>query len=310
MRVLVSGSSGLVGTALMEALRRSGHTVNRLVRVGGVSGPGDVSWDSVSGKIADGGLEGADSVVHLAGASIAEGRWTASRKRLLRTSRVEATRHLVDALGRLSRPPKVLVSASAIGYYGDRGEELLTEQSAPGNDFLSRLARDWETEVARAEQYGIRTVMLRFGVILSPAGGALARMLLPFKLGVGGRLGSGKQWMSWLSLPEAVGIVQYAIENEALRGAVNAVAPNPARNAEFTRTLANLLHRPAIFPAPAFALKLALGEMGEALLLSSQRVIPARLRERSYRFAHPELEAALRAVLREEGRGARGRESG
>lgn len=298
MRVLVSGASGLVGSAVMAALRRAGHTANRLVRPGGAVVPGDIGWDPVSGKIENGGLEGVDAIVHLAGASIAEGRWTDSRKQLLRTSRVEATRHLVNALARLSRPPKVLVSASAIGYYGDRGEEKLTEQSASGNDFLAQLARDWEAEVARAEQSGIRTVMLRFGVILSSEGGALPRMLLPFKLGAGGRLGSGQQWMSWLSLPEAVGIVQHALENATLRGPVNAVAPSPARNVEFTRTLARLLHRPAIFPAPAFALKLALGEMAQALLLSSQRVIPARLEERGYSFAHAELEAALRAVLK------------
>ena len=294
MRVLISGATGFVGMALTATLRRAGHTVNRLVRPGGVGAPGDVGWDPFSGKIELAGLEGADAVVHLAGASIASGRWTESRKQLLRTSRVDATRHLVNGFSKLSRPPKVLVAASAIGYYGDRGDEQLTETSAPGDDFLARLARDWEAESARAEQNGIRTVMLRFGVILSASGGALPRMMLPFKLGAGGRLGSGRQWMSWLSLPEAVGISRYALEKNALRGAVNAVAPNPVRNAEFTKVLGKILHRPTLFPTPAFALKLALGEMAEALLLSSQRVVPSRLQELGYPFHHAELQSALK----------------
>lgn len=298
MRVLISGASGLVGSALTDALRRAGHTVNRLVRSGGVGAPGDVGWDPLSKRMEIGGLEGVDGVVHLAGASIAEGRWTESRKQVLRASRVDATRHLVNGLARLGRPPKMLVSASAVGYYGDRGDEQLTEACAPGSDFLAQLARDWEAEALRAGQNGIRTVILRFGVILSARGGALPRMLLPFKLGAGGRLGSGRQWMSWLSLPEAVGFVRHALENAGLSGAVNAVAPSPVRNAEFTKVLGKVLRRPTLFPAPAFALKLALGEMAEALLLSSQRVIPARLQEQGYHFLHPELETALRAVLK------------
>ncbi|MBI1750821.1 MAG: TIGR01777 family protein [Acidobacteria bacterium] len=298
MRVLISGASGLVGAAVLTALRHAGHTVNRLVRPGGTGAPGDAGWDPLSGRMELAGLEGVDGVVHLAGASIAEGRWTDARKQVLRTSRVEATRHLVNGLTRLARPPKVLISASAIGYYGSRGDEQLTEACAPGDDFLAHLARDWEAEAVRAEQNGIRTVVLRFGVILSAAGGALPRMLLPFKLGAGGRLGSGQQWMSWLSLPEAAGFVRHALENTGLRGAVNAVAPCPVRNSEFTKALGKVLRRPTLFPAPAFALKLALGEMAEALLLSSQRVIPARLQEQGYHFMHPELERALRAVLK------------
>jgi hypothetical protein len=245
-----------------------------------------------------GGLEGVDGIVHLAGASIAEGRWTESRKEVLRASRVDATRHLVNGLLQLARPPKVLVTASAVGYYGDRGDEQLTEACAPGSDFLAQLARDWEAEALRAGEKGIRTVLLRFGVILSARGGALPRMLLPFKLGVGGKLGSGMQWMSWLTLAEAVGFARHALENAGLTGAVNAVAPSPVRNSEFTKVIGKVLWRPTMFPAPAFALKLALGEMAEALLLSSQRVIPARLQEQGYRFQHPTLEAALRAVLK------------
>lgn len=297
MRVLISGASGLVGSALTGALRRAGHTVNRLVRPGGAGAPGDVGWDPVSGKIELAGLEGVDGVVHLAGASIAEGRWTESRKRLLRASRVDATRHLANGLLGLARPPKVLVCASAVGYYGDRGDEQLTEACAPGSDFLAQLARDWEAEALRAGEKGIRTVMLRFGVILSAQGGALPRMLLPFKLGVGGRLGSGQQWMSWLTLPEAVGFAQHALENASLMGAVNAVAPSPVRNSEFTKVLGKVLRRPTLLPAPEFALKLALGEMAEALLLSSQRVFPARLQEQGYNFRNPELETAVRKVL-------------
>jgi hypothetical protein len=298
MRVLISGASGLVGSALTGALRSAGHTVNRLMRPGGEGAPGDVGWDPVTGKMELGGLEGVDGIVHLAGASIAEGRWTESRKQVLRTSRVDATRNLVNGLLELARPPKVLICASAVGYYGDRGDEQLTEACAPGSDFLAQLARDWEAEALRAGEKGIRTVLLRFGVILSARGGALPRMLLPFKLGVGGKLGSGQQWMSWLTLAEAVGFARHALENGGLTGALNAVAPSPVRNSEFTKVLGKVLRRPTLFPAPAFALKLALGEMAEALLLSSQRVIPARLQEHGYRFQHPTLETALRAVLK------------
>ena len=298
MRVLVSGASGLVGSALTDAMRRAGHTVNRLFRPGSSGAPGDVGWDLRSGQIELAGLEGIDGVVHLAGASIADGRWTKARKKLLRESRVDATRILVNGLLGLKRPPKVLVSASAVGYYGDRGEEQLTEMSAPGNDFLAQLAKDWEAETMRAAQNGVRAVALRFGVILAARGGALPRMLLPFKMGVGGRLGSGKQWMSWVTLPDAVGIAKYALENTELHGAINAVAPSPVRNSEFTKILGKILRRPTLFPAPGFALKLALGEMAGALLLSSQRVIPARLNEQKFTFAHAELEAALRAILK------------
>lgn len=299
MRILVSGASGLVGSAVAGALRGAGHTVDALVRPGinpqGGSRP--VRWNPVSGELDRAAAEGADAVVNLAGASIAAGRWNEKRKKLLRTSRVEATRNLVTGLLQLERRPKVFVSASAMGYYGNRGDEMLTEESAPGEDFLSVLAQDWEKEAARAADFGIRAVMLRFGVILAPHGGALERMLLPFQLGLGGRLGSGRQWMSWLTLPEAVHLIRQAIENDDLSGPVNAVAPNPVTNAEFTRTLGKVLGRPTIFPAPAFALRLALGEMADALLLSSQRVVPLKLQARSYRFQHPELEGGLRVVL-------------
>lgn len=299
MRILVSGASGLVGSAVAGALRGAGHTVDALVRPGinpqGGSRP--VRWNPVSGELDRAAAEGADAVVNLAGASIASGRWNEKRKKLLRTSRVEATRNLVTGLLQLDGRPQVFVSASAMGYYGNRGDEMLTEESAPGEDFLSVLAQDWEKEAARAADFGIRAVMLRFGVILAPHGGALERMLLPFQLGLGGRLGSGRQWMSWLTLPEAVHLIRQAIENDELSGPVNAVAPNPVTNAEFTRTLGKVLGRPTVFPAPAFALRLALGEMADALLLSSQRVVPLKLQARGYPFQHPELEGGLRVVL-------------
>jgi uncharacterized protein (TIGR01777 family) len=313
MRILVSGSSGLLGTALMGVLESEGHTIARLVRPDtarrdAARGKQTVRWDPVGGervRAAPRGrqdfdadaAEGADALIHLAGASIADGRWSAARKNLLRTSRIEATRHLMGALAGLKQPPRVIVASSAVGYYGDRGNETLTETSAPGNDFLSELCRAWEAENSRLSEFGARVVVLRFGIILAAHGGALPRMALPFKLGAGGRLGSGRQWMSWLTLAEAVGIVRFALANSNLSGPTNAVSPNPIQNAEFTLALAKTLHRPALFPAPAFALRLALGEMADALLLSSQRIKPAKLEQSGYRFAHPELPAALAEIF-------------
>ncbi|MCL6480958.1 MAG: TIGR01777 family oxidoreductase [Firmicutes bacterium] len=297
MRVLVSGASGLVGSALAAALRAEGHQVNALVRPGKTPAPSDVRWDPQSDRLDATALHGVEAIVHLAGSSIASGRWTPARKQLLRASRVEATRNLVTALGRLERRPAVLVSASATGYYGDRGEELLTEASPPGKSFLARCAEDWEAEAARAEQHGIRVVRLRFGVVLAAHGGALKQMRLPFRLGLGGRLGHGRQWMSWISLTDAVGVIRYALLQQDLQGPVNTVAPNPVRNIEFTRILARVLRRPAIVPAPAFVLRLVLGELADELLLSSARVIPERLQQRGYSFQHPTLEAALTSVL-------------
>jgi len=297
MKILISGSSGLVGGGLAGALRENGHSVGRLVRPGGKLGAGDVPWDPMSASIDTSPMEGADAFVHLSGASIGDSRWTPARKAVLCSSRVDSTRVLVDALARLRQKPKVFVCASATGYYGDRGDEILTESSDCGTDFLALLARDWEAEAMRAEHAGIRTVRLRYGVILSAGGGALPRMAMPFKLGVGGRFGSGQQWMSWITLEDAVAITRLAIENDALAGPVNVVAPNPVRNAEFTRILANALHRPAIFPAPAFALRLALGEMAGPLLLSSQRVRPERLKAMNYAFRSADLPAALSAAF-------------
>ena len=304
MRILISGSTGFLGTALIDVLEREGHAIVRLVRPD--TGPPVVSsarvqsvlWDPVGSQFDAAAAEGADAVVHLAGASIADGRWNAGRKNLLRTSRIEATRHLIGALSKLKQPPRVIVAPSAIGYYGDRGDETLTEVSVPGNDFLSGLCRAWEAESARGTEFGARVVMLRFGIILAAHGGALPRMALPFKLGAGGRLGSGRQWMSWLTLPEAIGMIRFALENSGLDGPTNAVTPNAVQNADFTRILAKTLHRPALFPAPAFALRLALGEMADALLLVSQRVKPSKLELTGYRFSQPELATALAEIFR------------
>jgi uncharacterized protein (TIGR01777 family) len=297
MKVLISGVSGMVGTAVAAALRKDGHTVGRFVRPGGTAGAGDVRWDPAGGSVDLAAMEGADVVICLSGASVGEGRWTAVRKKVLRSSRVDLTRVLVDSLRRLKQKPHVFIAASAIGYYGSRGDEILTESSTAGNDFIAQLARDWETESICAESAGIRTVIVRFAVILSAKGGALGRMVLPFNLGAGGRLGSGKQWMSWVALEDVVEIVRAAIADERMRGPVNVAAPGPVQNAEFTRVLAKVMHRPAIFPAPAFALRIALGEMADGLLLASQRVIPEKLRATGYQFRYENLEGALRVIL-------------
>jgi uncharacterized protein len=297
MKVLISGGSGLVGTALTESLRSEGHTVALLVRPGGAASEGDIRWDPSSGFVNLDAMEATDAVVNLNGASIGGGRWTSARKKILCTSRVDSTRFLVDSIAHLKQKPRVFVSASAVGYYGNRGDEILTESSAPGNDFLAEVCRDWEAEELRAQASGIRTVITRFGVILSSNGGALKQMLTPFKLGMGGRLGSGQQWMSWIALDDVVGILRSALSNEQVSGPVNVVAPNPVQNSEFTRVLASVLHRPAIFPAPAFALRLAIGEMADALLLSSQRVHSERPPSATYAFQYENLEPALHAIL-------------
>jgi uncharacterized protein (TIGR01777 family) len=296
MRILISGASGLVGRALASVLRADGHTVARLVRPGSAPSAGDVSWDPMAATVDVPAMDGTDAVVHLGGANIAAGRWTPKRKALLRSSRIGATRVLVDTLANLRRKPSVFLCASATGYYGNRGDEILTESSGSGTDFLALLARDWEAEAGRAELSAIRTVILRFGIILSGKGGALPQMLMPFRFGFGGRLGTGNQWMSWIALEDSIDIIRSAIANAQLRGPLNVVAPTPVRNAEFTRVVAAVLHRPAIFPVPAFALRLAVGEMADALL-ASQRVLPERLIATDYRFRFNNLETTLRATL-------------
>jgi uncharacterized protein (TIGR01777 family) len=301
MKILVTGSSGLVGTALGSVLARAGHTVCRLVRPQSAANEGAkegfaVAWNPATGELGGAGV-GADAVVNLAGASIADGRWSKQRKELLGASRIDTTRVLVNALAKMNARPSVLVSASAIGIYGNRGDETLTEESTPGTDFLAGLAQEWEAEALKAEALGIRVVLARFGIILAREGGALPKMLTPFKLGVGGRLGSGRHWMSWVTLEDVVGALRLTVENSSARGAINFVAPQPVQNVEFTKVLAKALHRPALFPAPAFALRLAVGEMADALLLSSQRVVPRALEKLGYRFLQPDLMTALAAIL-------------
>jgi len=306
VRILVSGSTGLVGSAVIDSLSHQGHDLTRLVRpTTEVRKPRathsqelpQVLWNPQSGLL-NSRADGSEAIIHLAGASIAGHRWTAAWKRELGDSRVAATRQLIASLRRLNRPPQIFIAASAIGFYGDRGDEELTESSAPGTDFLSRLTVDWEAESARAAEFGARVVVLRFGVILAKDGGALPRMALPFRLGAGGRLGSGRQWISWVALEDIVGIIRFALETNLLSGPANAVSPNPVRNAEFTKTLGRVLHRPTIFPAPSFALRMALGEMADSLLLAGQKVYPIKLQRLGYHFLYPDLEPALAHVLR------------
>jgi len=257
----------------------------------------EIEWSPDRYSIALARLEGFDAVVHLAGESIAEGRWSEEKKKRIRESRVQGTRLLGDALANLTNPPRTFVSASAIGFYGNRGDELLTESSAPGDDFLAKVCAEWEDATALATEKGIRVVNARFGVILDTNGGALKKMLPPFRMGVGGKVGSGKQWMSWIALDDVVGGIQFALANDSTKGPVNFVAPVPVTNAEFTKTLGRVLSRPTIFPIPAFAIKLLFGEMGEALLLGGQRVAPERLVAEGYEFSYPQLEQALVHIL-------------
>ena len=297
MRILVSGSHGLVGKALIPSLTSDGHEVVRLVR-GKPSGAAEIEWHPNEGRIDAAALEGLDAVVHLAGESIASGRWSDEKKRAIRDSRVKGTALLSDALARLTRPPSAFVSASAIGYYGNRGDELLTETSAPGKDFLSGVCVEWEQATRPAVEKGIRTVHARFGIILDAKEGALAKMLTPFRMGIGGRIGNGKQWMSWIDIEDVVNGLKFLIES-SVSGPVNFVAPNPVTNAEFTKTLGRVLSKPTLFPVPAFGARLAFGEMADALLLSSQRVKPGVLQD----FAYPTLHSALRHLLATDKRG-------
>ncbi|CAN5816965.1 hypothetical protein BH20ACI3_BH20ACI3_10080 [soil metagenome] len=296
MKLLISGSHGLVGKALVKSLEAEGHEIFRLVR----HAPGsdsEIEWSPERYSIALARLEGFDAVVHLAGESIASGRWDEEKKRKIRESRVKGTKLLSDALANLARPPRILISASAIGYYGNRGDELLTETSRPGEDFLAGVCVEWEKATAHAAEKGIRVVNTRFGIILDSEGGALAKMLPPFRMGVGGKIGGGKQWMSWIALADVIGAIEHVLASETLNGPVNFVTPNPVRNAEFTQTLGRVLSRPTIFPIPAFGARLVFGEMADALLLSSQRVEPGRLKTADYQFKYSQLEGALRHVL-------------
>ena len=289
MNILIGGASGLVGSALCDHLVSSGHQITRLVRRQTEVGRDGILWSPRSGQLTLPEETTFDAVIHLGGSNIAGGRWTRRRKRELRDSRIESTHLLAQTLAASPRKPKIFACASAVGIYGDRGDELLTEESSSGTDFLGRLAREWEAACHPAGQAGIRVVHLRLGVVLSRAGGALARMLTPFRMGFGGRLGSGRQYMSWISLEDAVRAIEFCLSRDSLKGPVNLASPHPVTNREFTRELASAIHRPAWFPVPAWILRMLLGEMADAALLSSTRALPEKLIHAGFEFRHPEL---------------------
>jgi uncharacterized protein (TIGR01777 family) len=295
--VLVTGAHGLIGSALIPRLRADGHRVVRLVR-GDPEGSDDIRWDPSHGTIDGKGLEGVDAVVHLAGAGIGDKKWTPARKQLILDSRTQGTDLLARTLAGLARPPRVLLSGSAVGYYGNRHAEALTEASAPGDDFPARVCVAWEAATAPAEEAGIRVVHLRTGIVLAAHGGALQRMLLPFKLGLGGRIGSGEQYMSWIAIDDHVGAVLHLLADDSVHGAANLTAPNPATNTEFTKALGAALHRPTALPTPLLPLKAVYGaELVEHLLVNGQRVLPRVLEQSGYQFTHTDIDDALRAVL-------------
>jgi len=298
VNITISGASGLIGRRLLKVLAKDGHVLTALSRHAGTNLPPGVRlsvWDPVKGEAPADGLRDADAVIHLAGTPVAQ-RWNAQVKRDIRESRVAGTRNLVQGISKLTRKPQVLVCASAIGYYGSRGDEVLAESAAPGSDYLSEVCVAWEKEARSAEALGMRVVRVRTGVVLDARGGALPRMLPPFRMGVGGKLGSGKHWMSWIHLDDLAALFQFALV-KPVSGAVNGVAPNPVTNAEFTRTLAAAVHRPAIFPVPGFALRLLFGEMCE-ILLASQRAAPKAAESAGFTFRFPQLAGALADVLK------------
>jgi len=298
MKILISGASGLVGKHLTPTLKAKGHEVYKLVRKTPKSSD-EIQWNAEKGfsETEQAKLENFDAVVHLAGDNVASENWSDEKKRKIKDSRVVGTRVLVDALKQAKNPPKIFVSAAAVGFYGDRKDEILTEDGAPGEGFLTDVCTAWEDEIKKAEEFA-RVVFLRIGVVLAKDGGALEKMVTPFKFGVGGTVGSGKQWMSWIALDDLIKIIHFSLENENLRGAVNAVAPNPVTNREFTETLGKVLHRPTVLPVPAFAIKLLFGEMGETLLLQGTRVLPKKLADANFDFQFTNLEEAMKDVLR------------
>jgi uncharacterized protein (TIGR01777 family) len=297
MRIIISGSSGLIGSALFRSLTSQGHYVSRLVRPGGPIGSGTVLWDPDRAQLDPGAMERFDAVVHLAGENIASERWSDARKERIRRSRIEGTSLLGSCLASLEHPPRVAVFASAVGFYGDHGDEELTEGSRPGKGFLADVTRDWEAASAAIDATPIRAVRLRFGVVLSREGGALPRLLKPFRMGLGGRIGSGRQYMSWISLADAVGVIEFAMAHDGLSGPVNVVAPAAVTNKGFTRILARVLGRPALAVLPAFAARIAFGEMADEMLLTSARAVPEKLLGSGYVFRYPDLEDFLRKEL-------------
>jgi hypothetical protein len=297
MEILISGASGLIGSKLSPALTSSDHHVRHLVRSKAKASSADVVWDPNTNELDPQVLRGIDAVIHLAGENIA-GRWSAKKKAAIRESRIRGTQLIARAIARAEPPPKVFICASAIGYYGDRGDELLTENSAPGAGFLPDVCKEWEASTKAAAEKGVRTVSLRLGVVLSPDGGALKKMLLPFKLCVGGVMGSGKQYWSWVAIDDVIGAALHALTNAKVSGPVNVVSPSPVTNRDFTKALGRALSRPTIAPMPAFAARLVFGEMGEALLLASSNVKPSKLLESGYAFKFPELDGALKHLLK------------
>lgn len=295
MTIAITGSSGLIGSALAESLVADGHAVRAIVRRP-PRAASEIAWNPERGEIDRAALEGLDAVVNLAGEPLDQ-RWTDDAKRRIRESRVRGTSLLANAIAALARPPAVLLSGSAIGIYGDRGDETLDERSTLGSDFLATVCREWEEATRPAEDAGVRVAHLRTGIVLAKKGGALARMLTPFRFGVGGRLGSGMQWMSWIALADAIGALRFLLDQAAVRGAVNLVAPNPSRNAELTEAIGHELHRPSLFPVPKAALRLLLGEMADGAVLASQRVLPLALQRAGYAFRLPTLEQALASIL-------------
>jgi uncharacterized protein (TIGR01777 family) len=296
MKIIVSGASGLVGSALVPDLERRGHQVTRLVRTSRPLQHGEAAWNPGTGDLDPSVLDGADAVINLNGRSIGAGRWNQRVKEELRGSRLHATGTIVTAIATCRRPPSLLLNASAVGVYGDRGDEVLTEDSKPGAGFLAELARDWEAAAGAAASDTTRVVLLRFGMIIAD-GGALEKMLLPFKFGLGGPIGSGRQFWPWVAMADVLGVIRHAMEDRDLSGPVNVAAPQETRCSEFTSTLGSVLHRPAVVPAPAFAVRLALGEMADALLLASHRVRPKTLLQHGYEFEKPKLADAIRAAL-------------
>ncbi len=297
MKVLLSGSSGLIGSALARSLKRSGHEVGRLVRSSAATSPDVRSWDPAAGRLDADQLADADAVVHLGGESLAAGRWTTARKTRILHSRVDSTRLLSETLAGLSSGPQVFLCASAVGYYGDRGDELLDETSPPGTNWLSKVCTAWEAATGPAAQSGVRVVCLRLGPVLAAKGGMLPEVVRPMRFGLGGRWGSGRQWLSWIGLGDVSAAIEHLLLADALGGPVNLTAPQPVTNREFVKTLGRVLRRPTLVAMPAWALRLALGQMADEMLLAGARVVPRRLEESGFRFAHAELEPALREIL-------------